>query len=145
MKKSHENPYAVYRMTHDLLHVVYKKGISIDLKAAQLIVRDRMLLQEGKVIPVLCDIRGVKRVNKPARDYFALEGSLWVKALAFLIDPPISDMISDFYLGTHAPSFPTRSFTNKSEALAFLKTVMALVMVFSLGQLDIIPQIGRLC
>jgi len=54
-------------------------------------------------------------------------------------------MISDFYLGTHAPSFPTRSFTNKSEALAFLKTVMALVMVFSLGQLDIIPQIGRLC
>lgn len=143
MKKSHENPYVVYLMTYDLLHVVYKKGISIDLKAAQHIVRDRMLLQEGREMPVLCDIRGVKRVNKPARDYFALEGSLWVKALAFLIDPPITDMISDFYLGTHAPSFPTRSFSNKSEALAFLKSVMALVVVFCLGHLDLITQIGR--
>jgi len=123
MKKSHENKYAIYLMTDELLHIIYKKDHCIDLKAAQLIVRDRMMLQNGREMPVLCDIREVRRVNKPARDYLALEGSQWVMALAFLIDPPVTDVISSIYLWTHAQSVPTRSFVKKSEALAFLKSI----------------------
>ena len=111
MKRSHENKYAVYLMTEALMHIIYQKDLCIDLRAAQMIVRDRML----------CDIREVRRVNKPARDYLALEGSQWITALAFLIDPPVTDVISSIYLGTHAQTIPTRSFTKKSEALAFLK------------------------
>ncbi|WP_108424502.1 hypothetical protein [Flagellimonas amoyensis] len=121
MRISHENQYAIYLLTEELLHIIYKKSLCIDLKAAQLIVRDRMMLQKGRKMPVLCDIREVLRVNKPARDYLALEGSQWITALAFLIDPPVSDVISSIYLGTHAETVPTRSFTKKSEALAFLK------------------------
>ncbi len=123
MKKSHENKYAIYFLTDELLHIIYKKDHCIDLKAAQLIVRDRMMLQNGREMPVLCDIREVRRVNKPARDYLALEGSQWVKALAFLIDSPVTDVISSIYLWTHAQSVPTRSFVKKSEALAFLKSI----------------------
>lgn len=108
-------------MTEALMHIIYKKDLCIDFKAAQLIVQDRMKLQNGREMPVLCDIREVRRVNKPARDYLALEGSQWITALAFLIDPPVTDVISSIYLGTHALSIPTRSFTKKSEALAFLK------------------------
>lgn len=132
MKKSHENTYAVYLLTDDLLHIIYKKGHYIDLKAAQHIVRDRMMLQEGREMPILCDIREVRRVNKPARDYFALEGSLWIRALAFLIDPPVTDVISTFYQSTHALSVPTQSFTKKSEALAFLRAAMGLTLILSL-------------
>lgn len=120
MKKSHENPYAIYLLSDDLLHIIYKKGHCIDLKAAQRIVRDRMMLQNGQELPVLCDIREVRLIDKPARDYLALEGSLWIKALAFLIDPPVTDMISSFYMGTHPQKVPTGSFTKKSEALEFL-------------------------
>ena len=123
MRKSHENKYAIYLLTDKLLHIIYKKDQCIDLKAAQLIVRDRMMLQNGMEVPVLCDIREVRRVNKPARDYLALEGSQWVKALAFLIDPPVTDVISTIYLGTHAQKVPTRTFTKKSEALEFLKSI----------------------
>ena len=121
MKRSHENKYAVYLMTEALMHIIYKKDLCIDLRAAQLIVQDRMKLQNGREMPLLCDIREVRRVNKPARDYLALEGSQWISALAFLIDPPVTDVISSIYLGTHAQSIPTGSFTKKSEALAFLK------------------------
>ncbi|MCK0159051.1 hypothetical protein [Allomuricauda sp. F6463D] len=121
MNTSHENKYAVYLLTDNLLHVIYKKDHMIDLEAAQIIVRDRMKVQEGLSMPVLCDIREIRMVNKPARDYFAMEGSLLVKALAFLIDPPVTDVISAFYLGTHLVSFPTASFTDKAEAIAFLK------------------------
>ncbi|NYJ27828.1 hypothetical protein [Allomuricauda sp. ARW1Y1] len=120
MKETHENSFAVYLLTDDLLYIIYKRVPCIDLKAAQRVVQDRMDLQKGKEMPVLCDIRAVRMIDKPARDYLALEGSLWIKALAFLIDPPITDMISSFYLGTHAQKVPTRAFTEKSEALAFL-------------------------
>ncbi|RPG30154.1 hypothetical protein [Flagellimonas sp.] len=120
MKRTHENNYAIYLMADDLIHIIYKKVPYIDLKAAQVIVKDRMQLQEGREMPVLCDIREVRNINKAARDYFALEGSLWVQKLAFLIDPPVTDMISSIYLDTHAQKVPTRSFTKKKEALAYL-------------------------
>ncbi|MBC74298.1 MAG: hypothetical protein CMH47_18925 [Muricauda sp.] len=129
MKKSHENAYAIYLLTHGLLHIIYKKGRCIDLKAARTIVNDRMMLQEGREMPILCDIREVRRVNKPARDYFAREGSLWISALAFLIDPPVANTISSFYMGTHAQKVVTRSFTKKSEAVAFLRTTMASILI----------------
>jgi len=120
MKRTHENNYAVYLLTDDLIHIIYKKVPCIDLKAAQIIVKDRMHLQEGREMPVICDIREVRNINKAARDYLALEGSLWVEKLAFLIDPPVTDMISSIYLDTHAQKVPTRSFTKKAEALDFL-------------------------
>ena len=120
MKRTHENNYAIYLMADDPIHIIYKKVPYIDLKAAQVIVKDRMQLQEGREMPVLCDIREVRNINKAARDYFALEGSLWVQKLAFLIDPPVTDMISSIYLDTHAQKVPTRSFTKKKEALAYL-------------------------
>ncbi|AWX43628.1 hypothetical protein HME9304_00619 [Flagellimonas maritima] len=129
MKKSHENKYAIYLLTDDLLHIIYKKGHYIDLKAAQVIVRDRMMVQEGKEMPVLCDIREVRMVNKPARDYFALDGSLLIKALAFLIDPPVTDVISAFYLGTHPHAVPTQSFSTTSGALGFLKASMVMIAI----------------
>ncbi|WP_422350898.1 hypothetical protein [Flagellimonas sp.] len=131
MKKSHENKYAIYLLTDDLLHIIYKKGHLIDLDAAQVIVRDRMMVQEGREMPVLCDIREVRMVNKSARDYFALEGSLLIKALAFLIDPPVTDVISALYLGTHPHAVLTKSFSKKSEALAFLKAAIVLVAILS--------------
>lgn len=120
MKKTHENNYAVYLLTDELLHIIYKKVPDINLKAAQLIVKDRMELQEGKAMPVLCDIRNVWKIDKTARDYLALEGSLWVEKLALLIDPPVTDMISSIYLDTHPQKVPTQSFTKKAEALAYL-------------------------
>lgn len=133
MKKSHENTYVFYLLSDELLHVIYKKGHPIDLKAAQVIVRDRMMLQNGRELPVLCDIRELRKVDKPARDYFALEGSLWIRALAFLIDPPVTDVISSFYLGTHPTKIPTRSFTDKSEALDFLRSAVLAVALFWVG------------
>jgi len=120
MRKTHENNYAIYLLTDDLLHIIYKKVPHIDLKAAEVIVRDRMQLQRGMEMPILCDIREVRNINKPARDYLALEGSQWIKALALLIDPPITDVISSVYLETHPVNVPTRSFIDKSDALAFL-------------------------
>ena len=128
MKKHHENKFAVYVLTEDLLHIVYTVR-NIDLHAAQIIVRDRMMLQEGVALPVLCDIRELRMVNKQARDFFALEGSLLIKALAFLIAPPVTDVLSEFYLNTHQSAIPSKSFSLKSEALHFLKGAVSILVI----------------
>ena len=116
-----ENDYAEYRYLERILYITYKTGINIDLKAAVQIVKDRLLLQEGQSLPVLCDIRGIKEINKSARDYLAIEGSVLITAVAFIIKPPVSAMLSKFYLQTSRPIVPTESFERIEDALAFLQ------------------------
>jgi hypothetical protein len=129
MKKHHENKYAVYILTKNLIHIMYKRGEGIDLKVAQIVVRDRMMVQEGQAMPVLCDIRELRMVNKEARDFFAIEGSLLIKALAFWIAPPVTDTISEFYLSTQRTHIPTKSFSLKSEALDYLRTALLIAVM----------------
>ena len=115
-----ENDYAEYRFLDRILFITYKKGVSIDLNAAVHIVKDRLILQEGQSLSILCDIQGVKEINKSARDYLAVEGSVLIKAVAFIIKPPVSEMLSKFYLQTSKPSIPTEPFEHIEEALVFL-------------------------
>ncbi|RDY57827.1 hypothetical protein [Flagellimonas nanhaiensis] len=115
-----KNEYAEYIQHDGIVCITYKNGISINLDAAVKIVEDRLLFQEGDPFPVLCDIRGVREVDKSARDYLAMEGSLLIKAVAFIVEPPLSEILSKFYLKTSNPPIPTELFTENSEAMNFL-------------------------
>lgn len=117
-----KNDYASYSLDHDILYITYNNGVSIDLNAAIQIVNDRLFLHEGQFLPILCDIRSVKEVNKSARDYLAMEGSTLIKAVAFIVEPPVSEVLSKFYIQTSKPTIPTQAFENIEEALVFLNT-----------------------
>lgn len=118
--RSIENNYAFYKLDGGILYIRYHIGIIITLNAAIKIVADRLRLQDGISYPALCDIRGVKEVNKPARDYLALEGSILLKAVAFIIEHPMSEVLSKFYLRTTKPPVPIQSFQDLKEAEKFL-------------------------
>ena len=120
MQKSLSNEYATYQIIDGILHIDYHKDVVLDLPAAVYIVKDRLSIQEGRFMPVLCDIRYIQAINKAARGYLSIEGSVLVKAVAFLIDSPVSEVLSEFYLRTSKPPIPTESFTTKNEALRFL-------------------------
>jgi hypothetical protein len=120
MLKYYENDYATYLFKDQILHITYKRGVCIDLKAAVQIVKDRLIFHEGLFLPVLCDIRGVKEINKSARDYLALEGSTLINAVAFIIASPVSKILSLFYLKTSNPPIPTKSFEQIPDALHYL-------------------------
>lgn len=124
MKNHFENDHCSYRFDDGILHIIYHEGVIIDFKAALQIVKDRLFLQEGQAFPVLCDIRGIKEIDKPARVYLAIEGSILVKAVAVLVEKHVSNMVSEFYIRTSTPPIPTQSFTNKEEALVFLREFM---------------------
>jgi hypothetical protein len=120
MSISIENEYASYRLVEGILYVSYHKDVILDLPAAVYIVKDRLSIHEGRYFPVLCDIRQIKEINKAARTYLSIEGSILIKAVAFITESPVSEILSEFYMRTSKPPIPTQSFNNMEEALRFL-------------------------
>ncbi|AUP78706.1 DUF7793 family protein [Flavivirga eckloniae] len=118
-----ENKFVKYWIEDDILYTVYKDGASIDLSGAIKIVKDRLFLQQGKDFLIYCDLRGVKSVNKSARNYFALEGSVLIKAVALLVNPPLTSAISGFFLKANNPAFKIQIFTEKEDAIEFLNNI----------------------
>lgn len=119
---SYDNEYASFWIEQQLLFFEYKKGIVIDLPIAQKILSDRLLFQNEKAYPILCDVRGLQGVDKSARDYLAKSGSLMATAVALLTDAPKSNIISQFYLTVSQPSVPTQVFYHRSDAITFLQS-----------------------
>ncbi|GAA3648782.1 DUF7793 family protein [Flavivirga jejuensis] len=120
MKEHIENEYAKFWIEKDILFFVYKNGISIDQSVATKIVEDRLSLQQGKAFLIFCDMRGIKSINKSARNYLAIEGSVLIKAVALLVNNPLTSAISGFYIKTSDPAIKTQVFTKKEDALEFL-------------------------
>lgn len=122
MNTSLTNDFATFWLEEGVLHFVYHPFVVLNLHAAQQVVSDRLKFQGEKVLPVLCDTRGIKDTEKSARDFLAKEGSVMTSAVAFLVNPPISQAITDFYIRTNKPVTPTKIFTEKYEALRFLRS-----------------------
>ncbi|MBC7000467.1 hypothetical protein [Cytophaga sp. FL35] len=127
-----ENEYAVYSIEKNIVHIAYKPGIAINRTAAVQIVKDRIAFQEEQSYPILCDIRQLRKIDKPARDYLALEGSTLVKALAFMIDSPVTDAMIQFYIRTNHSSIPTASFYQKEKAIGFLQRFLSFLVLLGL-------------
>ncbi|PWA09891.1 DUF7793 family protein [Flavobacterium laiguense] len=118
----HENEFAQFWIQNDILYFEYKPNVVINLKAAQLVVADRILVQNEIAYPVLCDIRGIVDSDKAARDYLAQSGSVLTKAVSLLGNDTVLLSIMSFYIGINKPRVPTKIFTEELAALAFLET-----------------------
>jgi len=117
----HENEFALFWIQNDILYFEYKPNVVINLKAAQLVVADRILVQNEKAYPVLCDIRGIMDSDKAARDYLAQSGSVLTKAVSLIGNDTVLLSIMSFYITINKPRVPTKFFTEELAALAFLE------------------------
>jgi hypothetical protein len=79
-------------------------------------------LGRGSPVPVLVDLSELSAaVNRAARQYFAGPETAAVEsAAALLIRSPVSRVVGNFFLGLNRPQVPTRLFTSKTDALAWL-------------------------
>lgn len=116
-----ENDFAEFWTEESVLFFIYKPGVVINLESAKQIVRDRLMVQKNTPYAVFCDMRGIKDSDKAARDYLAKEGSNLVRAVAVLTDSPVTKIMLNFYLTISRPLIPTKMFTDKNQALEFLK------------------------
>ncbi|PNW27285.1 DUF7793 family protein [Formosa algae] len=115
-----ENNFASTWVKGGVLYSIYKEGIDIHLTAAKLIVEDRLKLQNGIALPILCDIRGVRKFDMAAKRYFSTDGSALIKALALVSNNPVSEVYSKIYIKGNLPTVPMQIFDNETEALFFL-------------------------
>ena len=116
-----QNDFAEFWIEENILFFIYKPNVTINLQGAKQIVADRLRVQKGVSYPVFCDMRGIKDSDKPARDYLAKEGSALVKAVGVFTDSPVTRIMANFYLTISRPLVPTKMFTDKNNALEFLK------------------------
>ncbi len=124
-KKVRDTKYAHFELDEGILIITFKGNLVIIEEIAEEIVRDRLLFIEGKSYPILADIRIMKSVDKASREYFGSpKGQEGVRAGALLTDSVFSTFLGNFFLKIeflNKSPLPTRLFTNKEEAIAWLK------------------------
>lgn len=118
-----ENDFARFYVKDSVMHFIYKHGVSLDLNAAKEVVSDRLKAQGNQSFRILCDIRGLKSINKEARDYLAKQGSQQVDAVALIVGSPARKVMSNFYLAVNKPEVPTRLFISEEEAMEYLQNL----------------------
>lgn len=95
---------------------------NVDLNVAKLATQERLTFIKGISYPCLADYTKVKSTTKDARDFFATEeASSLMESLAVLTDSNLGKVIVNFYLQISKPKFPTKLFTDREEALTWLK------------------------
>lgn len=119
-KQFAENEFATFYIENGVMYFTYKQTEMIDLAAAKKIVLDRVNLQNGVSYPVICDARGLKNMNKEARDYLAKEGSALVSSVALIVTSTATRIMSNFYLSVNKPEVPTKLFNSLEEASEFI-------------------------
>ena len=119
-----ETNYVSIWIEDGILFSNYKKQINIDEKVARQIVKDRIEFTKGKSYPILIDFTNLKSATKEARDYMndPKGGLVGLLRGAFLSNNVVTTVFINLYLKINKPSIPTKFFTNKQEALAWLKS-----------------------
>lgn len=81
-------------------------------------------LSDGKIYPMLVNLKEIKSISKEARDHFSMQDRTpGVSAIGILIKSPVSSIIGNFFLGLNKSSVPTKLFTNEVKAKKWLKQI----------------------
>jgi hypothetical protein len=112
----------------DILFGSYSPKLEIDINIAKELVMNRIEFSEGRPSFALIDFSNVKSVTKEARDYMSdPEGGLkGVLGGAFLSNNPVATLFVNLYFKINKPAIPSKFFTDKEEALKWLKKIKSM-------------------
>jgi len=96
-------------------------NMRLDLEGAKAIVSKRLNVCNGKSYPTLFDYGMAKYANKEVRDFFTNQGACDLPAAAFYVDNFATRIFLDCYLAVYKPPMPTKIFSNKEQAVEWLK------------------------
>lgn len=117
-----ENDYAEIWFENGIVHIVYKPGCVLNINNIKPIVEDRIKVSNGRISPILIDLRNVVTSDNAARSYLATpEAERYLNAGAMLITNEIQRLLMNLYLRIDKPNLPAKVFTNKEKALEWLE------------------------
>ena len=108
---------AVELRTDGFIHVIWKpKGTveAADALAAMVAVDE---VCRGSEHPLLVDMAMTEALSRDARSIFS---TCAASRIALLGSGPVDRVIAGFFLGVHKPPCPSRFFTSRNEAMAWL-------------------------
>lgn len=121
---SYEDEYVKFTFQDGILFGKNKVN-KIDLRIAKHMTETRLKKFNDGDYPIFADYTLVNETSKEARDYFASpEQSKRAKAVAVLSNSKIINMIFNFYIILSKPNVPTKLFSDKEEALRWLRTYL---------------------
>ena len=109
----------------EIIYAIYIPKLEINLEIAEELVQNRMAFSENKPHYIVIDFTNVKSVTKGARDYMndpeaGLKGIL---GGAFLSNSVVATLFVNLYLKVNNPTIPAKFFTNKADAINWLKKI----------------------
>lgn len=108
-----------------ILYIHLKAGCEIELSDAILILEAMGKLGGGKKFPVFIDAGEFTSIDKEVRVFSAnAENNIYTLADAIAYYSLAQKLIADFYVTHNKPAVPTKIFSNKEDAVLWLKTFL---------------------
>ena len=107
---------------NNIIHIHLKSNQEIALNDAQEILESMGIVGGGKKYPVFIDAGEFVSVDDDVRSFSASKvGNIYTIADAIAIDNMAQKLLANFYLKNDHPKVPTKIFSNKHDALAWLR------------------------
>ena len=99
----------------------YMPRVEVSVEDARETVAVGNRIAGGRPCPVLVDMRHVRSFSVDARQYIASAERLTLsRAVGIVVGSPLSRVIGNFVIGRNETATPSRCFTSRSEARAWL-------------------------
>jgi hypothetical protein len=115
-----ENAYVTVWIEDGILTILYKKDAIVGLQAAIEIVALCEKLAQGVAYPPLIYVKHLKIISSGAKKYFATKAVPNLRG-AVIVDSGINKILGNMFLVLDKPFAPTKIFTDKEEAIRWIK------------------------
>ncbi|WP_457964931.1 STAS/SEC14 domain-containing protein [Arthrobacter sp. D1-29] len=102
----------------DVIHLVWNQSTKIEAVDAQAAMAAVNQAGNGSEYPMLVDMATTESVSRQARGVFSIPCA--ANRIALLGSSPVDRVLANFFLSMHVPPCPTRFFTSRPEAMAWL-------------------------
>lgn len=125
MKKKKTKSIKVTLLKEGILHIHLKANSEVSLNDAVSAVEKMGELSKGKKLPVFIDAGEFCSIDSEARIFSASkESNVYTLADAIAYNNLGQKLIAIFYLNQNNPTVPTKVFSEKKEAVTWLKTFL---------------------
>ncbi|HEY9357279.1 MAG TPA: STAS/SEC14 domain-containing protein [Arthrobacter sp.] len=100
------------------IHLVWNRSVRIEEVDAQEAMAAVNVVADGSEYPMLVDMATTESVSRQARAVFSIPCA--ASRIALLGSSPVDRVLANFFLSLHVPPCPTRFFTSRDDAMAWL-------------------------
>lgn len=121
--KKYTHPKATFTIDeNNIIHADYDNFVDITFQDAIREVEIALAVGKGEKVLSLINITDVKSIEQKARQYYSgPEAERAYKAVALIVNSPVSKMLGNFFIGLNKPTMPLQLFNTEQEAIAWLK------------------------